>query len=64
MQIEVNMSENLKKYLSDVFRNDVKSNTDSTPQEKSQQNLTHLADRNMQKFVLDRRYTLRLDEII
>ena len=58
------MSENLKKYLSDFFRNDVKSNTDSTPQEKSQHNLTHLADRNMQKFVLDRRYTLRLDEII
>jgi len=58
------MSENLKKYLSDVFRNDVKSNTDSTLQEKSQHNLTHLADRNMQKFVLDRRYTLRLDEII
>ena len=64
MQIEVNMSENLKKYLSDVFRNDVKSNADSTSQEKSQHNLTHLADRNMQKFVLDRRYTLRLDEII
>ena len=58
------MSENLNKYLSDVFRRDSKSNTGSDSLEKPDQNTAHLTDRSMQQFILDRKFSLRLDEII
>jgi|GEM_PF-2216080 len=58
------MSENLKKYLSDVFRKDIKSNPEFNSQDQVNHNSAHLTDQNMQKFILDRRYSLRLDEII
>ena len=58
------MSENLNKYLSDVFRRDSKSNIDSDSPEKRDQNTAHLTDRSMQQFILDRKFSLRLDEII
>jgi len=58
------MSENFKKYLSDVFRNDVKSSSDSNSPEVGHPNQAQTTDQNMQQFVLDRRYSLRLDEII
>ena len=58
------MSENLKKYLSDVFRKDIKENPVFNSKDRVNRNSAHLTDRNMQKFVLDRKYSLRLDEII
>ena len=58
------MSENLNKYLSDVFRRDIKSNADSDALEKRDHNTAHLTDRNRQQFILDRKFSLRLDEII
>jgi hypothetical protein len=57
------MSENLKKYLSDVFRKDIKDNPQLKSKDKVNNNSAHLTDRNVQKFVLDRKYSSRLDEI-
>jgi hypothetical protein len=58
------MSENLNKYLSDVFRRDNKSITDSDSLEKRDHNTAHLTDLDRQQFILDRKFSLRLDEII
>ena len=57
------MNENLTKYLSDVFRNEVQS----TPSEFNNNHVKvsgHLVDKNTNQFILDRRFSLRLDEIV
>jgi hypothetical protein len=58
------MSTSLTKYLSDVFRNEV--SRDLTPESKknAEQASRELVDRNVNQFLLDKRYSLRLDEII
>jgi len=58
------MNANLTKYLSDVFRNEVQGNTTPESQESNPQLPPHLLDSNMKQFVLDKRFSLRLDEII
>jgi hypothetical protein len=59
------MKTELNKYLSDVFRKDVEkypSSSISTTEKKISVGIPD--DRNNKKFLLDRRYSLRLDEII
>lgn len=59
------MKTELKKYLSDVFRKDVKQELPSSvlnSEKKIQVGAPE--DRNNKKFLLDRRFSLRLDEII
>jgi len=58
------MNANLTKYLSDVFRNEVEINATPESHQHSQQAATHLRDQNTKQFVLDKRFSLRLDEII
>ena len=58
------MNANLTKYLSDVFRNEVEINTTPESHQHSQQGAAHLRDQNTKQFVLDKRFSLRLDEII
>lgn len=57
------MNANLTKYLSGVLRNEVqnKTVTESNGQEPSVPNLN---DARVDQFLLDRKYSLRLDEII
>jgi hypothetical protein len=57
------MNENLTKYLSDVFRNEVQS-TASESNNNHAKVSGHLVDKNTNQFILDRRFSLRLDEII
>jgi hypothetical protein len=57
------MNENLTKYLSDVFRNEVQSTT-SESNNNHEKVSGHLVDKNTNQFILDRRFSLRLDEII
>jgi len=59
------MNSELKKYLSDVFRNEL--NLDSTNSRLISEKKVIIGlpvDRNNNKFVLDGKYKLRLDEII
>jgi hypothetical protein len=58
------MNKNLTKYLSDVFRNEVQSKDMREPVESTTQAGHHLVDRNMNHFIVDKRCSLRLDEII
>lgn len=58
------MNANLTKYLSDVFRNEVEIDATSESHKHSEQAALHLRDQNTKQFVLDKRFSLRLDEII
>jgi hypothetical protein len=58
------MNANLTKYLSDVFRNEVEIDATSESQKHSQKAASHLRDQNTKQFILDKRFSLRLDEII
>ena len=59
------MNTELNKYLSKVFRRDTKQDPSSsilTLEKKIQVGVAE--DRNNKKFLLDRRFSLRLDEIV
>ena len=58
------MNKNLTKYLSDVFRNEVPSKDMREPLESNIQSSQHLVDRNINQFIVDKKFSLRLDEII
>jgi len=58
------MNKNLTKYLSDVFRNEIGHEATLEPKESSLQQGSHLLDRNIKQFVVDKRFSLRLDEIV
>jgi hypothetical protein len=58
------MNKNLTKYLSDVFRNEVQSKDIKEPQESNTQASYHLVDRNINHFIVDKKCSLRFDEII
>jgi len=59
------MNTDLKKYLLDVLSKDVKKYTSSSILTAEKKILVGIPDdRNNKKFLLDRRYSLRLDEII
>lgn len=57
------MSTNLTQYLSEVFRKEVKNNCELEPKENVD-SLRYLNDRKLNHFLVDGKYTLRLDEII
>ena len=57
------MNHKLTKYLSDVFRNEVQEKSFVGSKEHESKG-TSLRDPKINHFVLDRKYTLRLDEII
>jgi len=61
------MNANLNKYLSDVLRNEVNSEVASEAKEPIKPPREGSIDRNINPinpFVVDRKYSLRLDEII
>jgi len=57
------MDANLTKYLSDVFRKESQDNSTLEIKE-NEANLRYLNDRKLNHFLVDGKYTLRLDEII
>lgn len=57
------MDTNLTKYLSDVFRKEVQNNSAYEPKQNDA-TLRYLNDRKLNHFLVDGKYTLRLDEII
>lgn len=57
------MDKNLNQYLSDVFRNEVQKNTLSESNQ-SDSDAQYLNDGRVNQFLTDRKYALRLDEII
>ena len=58
------MNTNLTKYLSDVLRNEVEHTVVIDPKESNLQSRTYLLDRKINQFVVDKRFSLRLDEIV
>ena len=58
------MNKNLTKYLSDVFRNEAQSKDIRKPLEDKTQVIHHLVDRNINHFIVDKKCSLRFDEII
>ena len=58
------MNTDLTKYLSDVFRNEVRGSADLKVMNNEMQAGKDLVDSKMDQFVLDKRFSLRLDEII
>ena len=58
------MNTNLIKYLSDVFCNEAVCNAAIEPKESNLQVSPHLLDRNMKQFVVDKRSSLDLDELV
>ncbi|WP_281776228.1 hypothetical protein [Polynucleobacter sp. KF022] len=57
------MNHQLTKYLSDVFRNEVQEKSSMGSKEHESKD-TSIRDPKINHFLLDRKYTLRLDEII
>jgi hypothetical protein len=58
------MNKNLTKYLSDVFRNEAQNKDTRELLEINIQASRHLVDRNINQFVVDKKFSLRLDEIV
>lgn len=60
----LSMNPELTKYLTDVLRNDIRG-TDALESKKNNfQSDAYLVDRNIDQFIFDKKYSLRLDEII
>ena len=57
------MNANLTKYLSDVLRNEVEHTVAIDSKESNLQSRTYLLDRKINQFVVDKRFSLGLDEI-
>ena len=60
----VSMTSNLNKYLYEVFRKEVKDPLQPNLKEQQFQYQNNLGDQRKKHFVLDSKYSLRLDEII
>jgi hypothetical protein len=58
------MNADLTKYLSDVFRNEVQGSASLRSINNEMQASRDLVDPKIDQFVLDKRFSLRLDEII
>jgi hypothetical protein len=58
------MNSDLNKYLNEVFRKEVKDPFASSAMENKFEYKNHLNDQRKNHFVLDNKYSLRLDEII
>jgi hypothetical protein len=57
------MNTNLTQYLSDVFRNEVQSKANLLSEDSNTQKNGPLVDRNINQFIVDKSFSLRLDEI-
>jgi hypothetical protein len=64
MEIYILMNAKLTKYLSDVFRNEPSSKLKEDSKESTIEIRRHQEDRKLNQFIVDRKYSLRLDEII
>ena len=58
------MNATLTKYLSGVLRNEVERSVDLETKESNLQVKPYLLDRNINQFVVDKRFSLRLDDVI
>lgn len=58
------MNASLTKYISDVFRNEVQKDLTLESKSNDEQVSRELFDRNVNQFLIDKRFSLRLDEII
>ena len=58
------MNKSLTKYLSGVLRNEVEHTSAIEPKESNLQASAYLLDRNINQFIVDKRFSLRLDEVI
>ena len=58
------MDAKLNKYLADVFRNELGGKADTISLERQEGNSKPVLDRHLIQFVVDQKYSLRLDEII
>jgi len=58
------MNKSLTKYLSGVLRNEVEHNGAVEPKESNLQASAYLLDRNINQFIVDKKFSLRLDEVI
>jgi hypothetical protein len=58
------MNASLTKYISDVFRNEVQKDLTLESKSNDEQVSRDLLDRNVNQFLIDKRFSLRLDEII
>ena len=57
------MNATLTKYLSDVLRNEVQD-TNASESKRNESRIPALNDSKVSQFLIDRKYALRLDEII
>jgi hypothetical protein len=58
------MNTSLTKYLSDVLRNEVEHTVAIDPKESNLQARAYLLDSNINQFIVDKKFSLRLDEVI
>ena len=58
------MTPELTKYLTDVLRNDIRGSDSIESKKNNLQSDAYLVDRNTEQFIFDKKYSLRLDEII
>jgi len=58
------MNTSLTKYLSGVLRNEVEYTGAIEPKESNLQASAYLLDRNINQFIVDKKFSLRLDEVI
>jgi hypothetical protein len=58
------MSTSLTKYLSGVLGNEVEHTDAVEPKESNLQASAYLLDRNINQFIVDKKFSLRLDEVI
>jgi len=58
------MNTSLTKYLSGVLRNEVEHIGAIEPKESNLQASAYSLDRNINQFIVDKKFSLRLDEVI
>ena len=58
------MTPELTKYLTDVLRDDIRGSDSIESKKNNLQSDAYLVDRNTEQFIFDKKYSLRLDEII
>jgi hypothetical protein len=58
------MNTSLTKYLSGVLRNEVEYTGAVESKESNLQSSAYLLDRNINQFIVDKKFSLRLDEVI
>ena len=57
------MNTHLTQYLSNVFRNEVQSNAKLRPEDHCTKNNNPLMDPTINQFIVDKKFSLKLDEI-